>query len=510
MKDLVLLDLMMPGMDGFEVLAHIKQQARFQHLPIIMISAADDYEKVAKGIELGAEDYLTKPFNPVILRARVSSALEKRRSALAQIESLSFIDTLTGLPNIAAFTRYQQQGKLDFSRSALLEISLTKYAALSDAYDKTTAQDYLQQQLIRLQACLPDQTYLFKYDVASFLVLWLAFEHEESVIAHAKKILTDLNVPVYFNEIVVVEELRLGIVVNYSETSADELLQQVRSATSQACKKMPIALYADSIKTSILEKMQLEADLREAISNHELVLFYQPQVDVKTGKICAAEALVRWRHPVKGMIPPSDFIPLAEENGMIIDLGESVIRIAAAQLKQWIESWPDDWSFPISVNISAQHLIQPTLVDYVQKTLETASIPPHLIKLELTESALVEDELGTIAILKSMQSMGLKISLDDIGTGFSSLSYLLELPLNQLKIDKKFVDNLVSDKRSQFVLNHVIGLAHDLCLDVVVEGVEDASQAELVIASGVDYIQGYYYFKPMPADDFYKVLCEQR
>ena len=508
--DLMLLDLMMPGMDGFQVLEHIKQQERFRHLPIIMISAADDLAKVAKGIELGAEDYLAKPFNPVILRARVQSALEKREKSLAQLETLGFIDDITGLPNEAALIRDFPLISDSASSVALIEVYFSKYANVADGYGKSTADKYILAQLACIKSHLTETDMVFKHTASSFIVVLRAFGQADEVVAKAKNLLQKLNKSVVLDDVTVVEEVRLGVVMDLTHSnSIDTLLQQMGSATSQASKKMPISYYAESIQASLLEKIQLEADLRDAIVNDELVLFYQPQVDVKTNKICAAEALVRWIHPKKGLISPNDFIPLAEENGMVVELGESVIKMAVLQLKQWIAEWPGEWTLPVSVNVSAQHIIMPELVTYVEDMLATHNLPSHLLKLELTESALVEDSNATIDVLQSMQTLGLKVSLDDFGTGFSSLSYLLELPLNQLKIDKKFIDNVVHDDRSKSVLKHVIGLAHDLSLDIVVEGVEDVEQADLVINAGADYIQGYFFFKPLPSDEFYQVLLGQ-
>lgn len=510
--DLVLLDLMMPGIDGFEVLTKLKAQDRFRYLPVIMISAADDTEKVAHGIELGAEDYLAKPFNPVILKARVQSALDKRAKSLAQLENITFVDTLTRLPNEAALLRNLSSRSPTETPITFVEIQLSKYSVISDAYGKTVADEYVLSQLDVIKKGLNDQSELFRYTSSSFIWLIHKAEDPEAVIVNVKKMFHNVNRSIELGALSIAEELKMGVVMaaDLQANPIDVILQQLNAATSMASKKMPISYYADSIKSSLLDKIQLEADLREAIVKKELVLFYQPQVDAKSGKVCAAEALVRWIHPVKGMIPPNDFIPLAEENGMIIELGEAVITTAVTHLKECLESVEGEWLIPISVNVSAQHIVMPELIDFVSRNLDEFQVPSHLLKLELTESALVEDSEATIKVLKSMQELGLKISLDDFGTGFSSLSYLLELPLNQLKIDKKFVDNLVFDPRSQYVLKHVIGLAHDLSLDVVVEGVEDQEQADIVSQAGVDFIQGYFYFKPMPFDAFYNVVKAQR
>lgn len=511
--DLVLLDLMMPVMDGFQVLERLKKQDKFRHLPIIMISAADDLDKVAKGIELGAEDYLPKPFNPVILKARVQSALEKRQKALAQLDDLKYLDKQTGLPNEAALLERNDTWALRSSKLAVIELVFSKYSMLVDGYNKSAADAYVAHQLSSLKENFSDFGELYRVTNACFVLLVDDFDDADSLLIKVQEMHQSLNDSLELDGITVVEELQIGIALGQSEQQEDRietLLQHASTASSQATKFMPINFYADEVHSSIMEKIRLEADLRKAISNDELTLYYQPQVSAQNGKILAAEALVRWIHPERGMISPVEFIPLAEETGLVIALGESVIRIAVRQIAQWNQQWSvSDWSLPISVNVSAQHVVKPELTQYIRAMLEQYQLAPTLLKVELTESALVDDESGTIDILKSIQALGLKISLDDFGTGFSSLSYLLELPLNQLKIDKKFVDNLVNDRRSRAVFKHVVNLAHDLDLDVVVEGVETSEQAQLVNQAGVDFIQGYYYYKPMPADDFYNAVCLQ-
>ena len=510
--DLVLLDLMMPIMDGFEVLEHMKQKDEYRHLPVIMISAADDLEKIAQGISLGAEDYLPKPVNPVILKARVKSALEKRARSLAQINALTFTDTSTGLFNEAYLL--QPSVKAEFEQSegdvAVVEVFLEKYSVLSSSLGKESADSYLKIQLDRIQSELTSFGPLYSISPGRFVYIIQQIETVDALVSSLQELINLTKTSIDLNGVAVAEEVKLG--VNIETNVADNIagaLHKANVARLQANQFMPLSFYDDAMASSVVDRLKLEADLRKAILNDELILHYQPQVRAKTGVVCAAEALVRWVHPELGMISPFRFIPIAEESGMIVELGKSVIRTAVRQIEEWRAKYNQPWIFPISVNVSAQHVSQPELVDYIAGLLEQHNLTTSMLKVELTESALVEDESGTRNVLNAMQSTGLKISLDDFGTGFSSLSYLLELPLDQLKIDKMFVDNLVHDERSRHVFKHVVNLAQDLNLEVVVEGVEDEEQVKLVNQSNVDFIQGYYFYKPLPADDFFDVIQNQ-
>lgn len=512
--DLVLLDLMMPIMDGFEVLEQMRLKDEYSHLPVIMISAADDLEKIAKGISLGAEDYLPKPFNPIILKARVKSALEKRSRSLAQINELTFTDTQTGLLNeayllqastLSDFEQKNEQGDIVF-----VEIFFEKYEVLASSLGKESADAYIKIQVERMQTEFSDFGDLYSISPGRFVFAVLQLESVDGLIARLQELLHLLQTNIDMNGVSVAEEAKVGVTVEVSlEQGIEKILHKANVARLQTNQFMPLSFYDDAMSSSVVDRLRLEADLRKAILNDELTLHYQPQVHAKTGVVCAAEALVRWLHPEKGMISPFHFIPIAEESGMIVELGKSVIRKATKQIEEWRKIYDGDWSFPISVNVSAQHVSQPELVDYIAGLLAQHNLTSSMLKVELTESALVEDESGTRTVLNAMQSTGLKISLDDFGTGFSSLSYLLELPLDQLKIDKMFVDNLVHDERSRSVFKHVVNLAHDLNLEVVVEGVEDEEQVKLVNQSNVDFIQGYYFYKPLPADDFFDVIQNQ-
>jgi EAL domain-containing protein (putative c-di-GMP-specific phosphodiesterase class I) len=256
-------------------------------------------------------------------------------------------------------------------------------------------------------------------------------------------------------------------------------------------------LYQNVNQSDALGKIVLEAELKRAIEDRELVVYLQPQVDANSGVLVGSEALVRWPHPERGMISPGAFIPLAEEVGLMPELGDLVISLVLEALQSMAEK-----AVPTSINISSDHFLRAGFVAYLQRQLEESGVAPRLVKLELTESVLIANKEHGIQVMQALRDLGVKLSLDDFGTGYSSLSYLLELPLDQLKIDKQFVDALDRDQRSASVMKHVISLAHELGLEVVVEGVETQEQWQRVAAAGADLIQGFYFFRPLPLAEF--------
>ncbi len=315
--DLVLLDLMMPVMDGFEVLEHMKLKDEFRHLPVIMISAADDLEKIAHGISLGAEDYLPKPFNPTILKARVKSALEKRSRSLAQINELTFTDTQTGLLNEAYLLQASTQTELEQKNQqgdfGLVELFFEKYSVLSSSLGKASADSYIKIQIERIQAEFKDFGELYAISPGRFVLLVVQVESVDELISRLQTLIQMVQSNIELNGVSIAEEAKLGVTIETGlEQGLANILHKANVARLQTNQFMPLSFYDDAMTSSVVNRLKLEADLRKAILNDELMLHYQPQVHAKTGQVCAAEALVRWLHPEQGMISPFHFIPIAE------------------------------------------------------------------------------------------------------------------------------------------------------------------------------------------------------
>ena len=264
--------------------------------------------------------------------------------------------------------------------------------------------------------------------------------------------------------------------------------------------------FESCISAKVLEKYQLEEDLRQALDHQEFVLCYQPQIDIMTGKIVGVEALIRWIHPTKGCISPAHFIPLAEETGLIVPIGEWVIRTACQQSAEWRKKGFRD--VRISVNLSAKQFQQPDLVEMITKIIEETDMNPGLLDLEITESLAMMDIELTKEILGKLKKMNINISLDDFGTGYSSLNYLKQLPINTVKIDKTFVDNITVDKGQQTIAKAVIDLSHNMALQVIAEGVETWDQYSFLKYQQCDKVQGYLFSKPLSLEEIENILKE--
>jgi EAL domain-containing protein (putative c-di-GMP-specific phosphodiesterase class I) len=256
------------------------------------------------------------------------------------------------------------------------------------------------------------------------------------------------------------------------------------------------------------ERLELENGLRRALDKREFVLHYQPKVDVRSGRIDSAEALVRWRHPKRGVIPPAQFIPLAEETGLILPLGEWVIREACRQAFAWQAAGLRP--LRVAVNLSAQQFRQKNLVDIVRSALTSARLEPQYLELELTESAVMDDAEESISILRELSQLGVRISVDDFGTGYSSLSYLRRLPLDKLKIDRAFIREVVTSRDDAAIVRAIVSLAHALRLQVIAEGVETPDQLEFLQGLGCDQYQGFHFSAPVPSNAFVAMMREHQ
>jgi FOG: EAL domain len=503
--DLVFLDLMMPVMDGFSTLRALREEGLSDYLPIIMISAADDLDNVAKGIELGAEDYLSKPFNPTLLSARTASALEKRAKAIASLNVAKYCDPISGLKNKQGL---MEDLNADEAVSAAIGFKLSKYSTVVSSYGQEVASHYYSSQVKTLKS-LVDLAYtqvlgIYRPSDESIILTFTDVD-SETLIQIADQLRSKLSGRKQLEEGAVNEEVLAGAVLELGSLSSTEIIQRLTSSLAQASTSKPVALYNSDHASQALRRIRIEADLKEAIDQQALNVHFQPQVNVSSKKIVAAEALVRWNHPEMGMISPAEFIPIAEESGMIVALGEVVFVKTLKTLKS-LDAL--GCSVPVSINIGSDHFLMGNFVEWCVNTVEKEQVAIQFVKLELTESALLSSLEDGVRVLDRLREQGFKIALDDFGTGYSSLSYLLELPLDQLKIDKQFVDMLSKDKRSEKLLSHLVGMAHELELQVVVEGVESEFQVAFMEHAEADLIQGYYYYKPLPQDEFIRVLSE--
>ena len=447
----------------------------------------------------------------------ISRDISGAKLAEDEIRNLAFYDTLTNLPNRRLVSERLRQSLVASTRSkrkgALLFIDLDNFKTLNDTLGHRTGDLLLQEVARRLSGCTRDSDTVARLGGDEFVVILEDLsENEEEAASQAKhiaeKILSSVRRTYVLAGHECVSSSSIGITIFGDQTDTiDEVLQQADIAMYQAkaAGRNTLHFFAPALQAAISARASMEEDLRLAIGSSQFQLYYQPQVE--SGALIGAEALLRWHHPLRGLLPPGDFIPLAEESGLILLLGEWVLETACRQIAEW-SKWRETAHITIAVNISARQLRQPDFVDQVLRVLDRTGANPKNLDLELTESMLVENIEDVIAKMTLLKAHGLRFSLDDFGTGYSSLSYLKRLPLNQLKIDRSFVHDMLVDLTSAAIARAVISLTKAMGLSVIAEGVETEQQRDFLAALGCRAFQGFLFSPPLPLADFQILLPE--
>ncbi|PVZ61646.1 diguanylate cyclase [Pseudomonas sp. B1(2018)] len=440
--------------------------------------------------------------------------LSARRESEERMRYLTHYDELTGLANRAMFRErlseaHQRVRQGGYRSLALLHINLDRFKQLNDSLGHEVADQLLQKMARRLVNALPEADTIARLSGDEFAVLFNAYGNLSSLARVATRLATKLRVPVTIDGHELVVSASMGISLlpdNAREISA--LVSQSNMAMQHA-KHLGgnnFQFYTDSLQASTLERLQLENHLRKAIEEKQLKVFYQPKLCLATGKLNAAEALVRWDHPTMGRVPPGDFIGLAEETGLIGPIGEFVLRQACWQACEWQRQGLD--AIRVSVNLSVHQLRQGKLVSLVRQVLEETGLEPHFLELELTESQLLDSVEHIIATFQQLRDLGVKLAIDDFGTGYSSLSYLKRIPVDYVKIDQAFIRGLGEGTEDAAITRAIIAMAHGLSLKVVAEGVEHQEQLEFLKAERCDEVQGYLISRPVEAQVLAVLLRE--
>jgi PAS domain S-box-containing protein/diguanylate cyclase (GGDEF)-like protein len=430
------------------------------------------------------------------------------RGAEERLRYVSNFDTVTGLPNRMLLRDRVRQMKAQAQGTGqvlgFMLLSLGRMPLIREALGPAAEQALVQEAAARLRDAAGVDA-IGRFSDGCFAVLALRAEPEHLAVA-ARRLLAAVGKPYSWEA----EELHLdpsiGIAVFPNDgLKYDVLVQGAEAALRQALESVGqrYAFYRPELNQGANDRFKLESALRRAIEREELVLHYQPQVDLSSGRIVGAEALLRWRHPERGLVSPGLFIPLAEETGLILPMGDWVLRAACGQQRSWREAGLA--LVPVSVNLSA-HQFNDQIVGTVGRVLDEYGIEPQLLELELTETASMADADKSVALLAQLKRMGVQLSIDDFGTGFSNLNYLKRFPVDKLKLDQSFVADLLGSGDDLAISRAVIAMAHGLRLTVVAEGVETAGQLALLAAHGCDMMQGYYFSKPVPAEDFGRML----
>lgn len=439
------------------------------------------------------------------------SEISERRRAEQQVETLSFYDNLTGLPNLELLRDRTSKALSTLSRNAqqvaLLYMDIDGFKDVNDSLGHACGDTLIRELGSRLQGLLRSSDTLCRATGDEFVILMPDVENAESVGLLAERILHGLQRPFLLHGHLQTISLSLGAAVApHDGQDCETLLRNAETAMYQAKQdgRQTWRFFDSTMNQQALARLQLLNDLRQAIAQHQLQLYYQPQIDLASGRLSGVEALVRWQHPVRGMISPAEFIPAAEESRLIIPLGEWVLRQACAQAASWQRQ---GLALPqVAVNISAIQLQHGHLEESVLQALADSHLPASLLELEITESSLVDKTEQVIDSLKRLKAMGVNLSIDDFGTGYSSLAYLQTLAVDKLKIDQSFVRDLTLNQDNRAIVSAIVQMAHTLGLACIAEGVESQDIAAALHRLGCQQAQGYLYARPLPADELQTLL----
>ncbi|MGD7035268.1 EAL domain-containing protein [Methylotuvimicrobium buryatense] len=433
------------------------------------------------------------------------------KQAEANIEFLANYDPLTELPNRRLFIdRLDQAIKTanrEKTKAAVLFFDLDHFKNINDSLGHGIGDQMLIEVASRLEGCMREVDCVSRLSGDEFAAVISDLHDIGNVITVAQKIVGSMRLPFKINDYELHMTISIGISVYPNDGKDFETLLKNADTAMYCAKKNGrdnFEFFSSSMSTQALERLSLENSLRKAVENNELKLHYQPQVAIESGKIVGMEALLRWPHKDLGIISPAKFIPLAEENGLIIPIGKWVLNEACRQNKTWQEQGL--MSIPVAVNLSALQFRQSNFLEIVQEALTISQLKPCFLELELTESLLMDCSEYSVRLLKTLRQMGVQLSIDDFGTGYSSLTYLRRFPISKLKIDRSFCQNLPDDSNNSAITRAIISLGHELGLSVIAEGVEETRQLNFLEAQQCDLIQGYLYSKPLDAEEMQKLL----
>jgi len=425
---------------------------------------------------------------------------------------LAHYDALTGLPNrLLFFDRLQQALSQAARHGTLLGVmllDLDRFKAINDSFGHTAGDALLQAVGRRIGECIRDGDTVARLGGDEFTLLLQDIRQTQHAALVAQKIIEALQQPFLLNGYEVTVNTSIGIALYPLCRDAETLLKHADTAMYKAKEEggNGYRFYTDAMSSADTRRLSLEAQLRKAIERDELVLHYQPQVDLVSGRLLGAEALLRWQHPEHGLIPPGEFIPLAEETGLIVPIGEWVLRAACAQNRAWQNAGLAP--LRVAVNVSGRQFRHLDLLETIYKTLEDTGLDSRYLEIELTEGVLMQDTVVALQTLHALSAMGVLISIDDFGTGYSSLSYLKRFPIDMLKIDRSFVQDIATDPDDTAIVQAIIAMSHGLGIKTIAEGVETREQLDFLRRHQCDAMQGYCLSRPLPAEAFAHFLRE--
>jgi diguanylate cyclase (GGDEF)-like protein len=524
---LILLDVVMPVMDGFEVARLLHENEQTRSIPIIFITANQDDGQIEEAYLSGAVDYIQKPIRKTALISKVRVFLdlwqlrhglelevEQRRIAEHRVEHLATHDPLTNLHNRRGL--YEELSELIYRSqrykysSAVIYVDLDGFKYVNDHFGHEAGDRLLTQVASNFKAIVRQTDSVARIGGDEFIVLITDIDGETSLITKIESLLNEASRPLEFKGHKIAIGASIGIAL-YPEhgDDAETLLHHADQAMYQAKNqgKNTFRFFTEDINEKAHRQRELQDNLRKALPNDEFSIFFQPIVDGKTGHVVSAEALLRWYSAKLGQVFPDEFIPAAESAGLIPELGCWVLKNALATGAQWNKRFGVE--LRIAVNASSIQFRNNLLFDAIKEQIDTHDWNPDLLEVEITEGLLLDDSSEVNTYIQAISDCGVRLSVDDFGTGFSALSYLKNYPVSTVKIDRSFIMDLPGDKENAVLVQAIIAMAHGLRLEVIAEGVETAEQWEYLRALECDYVQGYYFGKPMPQADFEDFLIEQ-
>jgi diguanylate cyclase (GGDEF)-like protein len=531
--DLVLLDIMMPGIDGIEVLKRIRTTLSPDRLPVLMVTAKASNTDVIEALELGANDYITKPVDFPIAMARIKTQIARKQAQQAadlsiqklvninrelevQIAErersdakshfLTYHDALTGLGNRLLFQQqlaHALQRDGDGSRLAVLFLGIDDLKSINDTLGYSVGDLILAEVAERLRRCVGEADTVARMGSDEFAAILTGIGNPDDAGLLAEKIAAAIAVPHAVAGQHIVLDVRIGIALAPNDGREPELLLGNAHLALQNAKtegRDARCFFESAMNDLASARRLLTSDLRKALAADQFEIFYQPLFNLADQAVSGFEALLRWHHPERGLVLPSEFIPLAEQIELIVPLGEWVLRQACHQA----ESWPGQQR--IAVNISPVQFRSPRLMPCILAALASSGLPPQRLELEITETVLLSDDSETIDLLHQLRKHGVRISLDDFGTGYSSLGYLRRFPFDKMKIDRSFVQDLGSNKDTAAIVRALIDLATNLGMTTTAEGVETREQLDWLRKECCTEIQGYLISRPVPQQDIRLLL----
>lgn len=517
--DLVILDVVMPEMDGFECARQIRKINPDDWIPIIFLSASVDDDSVASGIEAGGDDYLTKPVSEIKLEAKIKAMqrIAKMRKKLLlttdELKTLSSTDTLTGLYNRFQFERSLIERIAAADRHhrnmSILFIDVDHFKSINDGFGHHVGDKLLKGIAGRLRLCTRADDIVARIGGDEFVIILSDIKSTDDVEITANKIIEDISEPYEIEGVTIRVSVSIGIAY-YPENgiTKDTIVTCADLAMYEAKSKgrNNYQIFTKDMQDRQMQYVSLEHELKFALDRNQLYIVYQPIFNMLTKKIMGMEALLRWNHTQFGELSPNVFIPIAEELGLINDIGRWVMLKVCEQGAKWIEEGVGE--FKLSINLSVLQFMEEGFIEYLDQVIKDTNMDPHYLEIELTESTLITYTQKLKAIMMLLQKRGIGISIDDFGTRYSSITSLRYLPITTLKIDKSFIKDVCTDTRNSIIVKALIALGLNLNLTVIAEGIETEQQAEFAMINNCIYAQGFLYGEPFSVNKMSEYLRE--